>query len=64
MTGPEVIIVDAHAETIGCDGGGGALGHPLVYYNFGTKTEVVCGYCGRIHRKPTHVPPSESAVDA
>ncbi len=43
---PETIEVDAHAETVGCDGGG-ALGHPMVYYSFGTKTAVDCGYCGR-----------------
>lgn len=44
---PETIEVDTHAETVGCDGGGGALGHPMVYYSFGTNTAVDCGYCGR-----------------
>ena len=44
---PEIIDVDAHDETVGCDGGGGALGHPMVYYSFGTKDAVDCGYCGR-----------------
>jgi len=44
---PEIIEVDAHAESVGCDGGGGALGHPMVYYSFGTKDAVDCGYCGR-----------------
>ena len=43
---PETIEVDAHAETVGCDGGG-ALGHPMVYYSFGTTEAVDCGYCGR-----------------
>lgn len=49
---PEVIVVEAGQETVGCDGGGGALGHPMVYYTFGTQTEVVCGYCGRRFVKP------------
>ncbi len=44
---PEIIEVDAHTESVGCDGGGGALGHPMVYYSFGTKDAVDCGYCGR-----------------
>ena len=53
MKPPEIVTVDEHAETVGCDGGGGALGHPLVYYTFGTKTAVQCGYCGRQFRKPS-----------
>jgi uncharacterized Zn-finger protein len=30
-----------------CDGGGGALGHPLVYLTMGTRDDVECGYCDR-----------------
>ena len=44
---PEVILVDDDVETVGCDGGGGALGHPLTYYSFGMRDYVVCGYCDR-----------------
>ena len=44
---PETIVVEAGTERVECDGGGGALGHPVVYYSFGTKREIVCGYCGR-----------------
>lgn len=43
----EMIEIDDDTETVGCDGGGGALGHPMVYYNFGTLTQLDCGYCGR-----------------
>ncbi|MEM1192034.1 MAG: zinc-finger domain-containing protein [Pseudomonadota bacterium] len=43
-TGPETIFVDRHR--ISCDGGGGALGHPLVYYSL-EDGEAICGYCGR-----------------
>ncbi|MFZ4761798.1 MAG: zinc-finger domain-containing protein [Alphaproteobacteria bacterium] len=34
-------------EMISCDGGGGALGHPLVYYEFGNKNSITCNYCGK-----------------
>jgi len=47
MEPPEIIYVDEHEETIGCDGGGGAMGHPLVYYAFGERDHIDCGYCGR-----------------
>ncbi|WP_420871276.1 zinc-finger domain-containing protein [Marinicauda algicola] len=30
-----------------CDGGGGALGHPRVYYELGDEGFVECGYCDR-----------------
>ena len=55
---PEIIEVDAHTESVGCDGGGGALGHPMVYYSFGTNDAVVCGYCGRrfVKRRAAEAP--------
>ncbi len=34
-------------RSIGCDGGGGALGHPLVYLAIGSNGEVTCPYCSR-----------------
>jgi uncharacterized Zn-finger protein len=44
---PEIITVDAHADEVMCDGGLGALGHPIVYYSFDGKPKVICGYCDR-----------------
>ncbi len=44
---PETIIVENDANQISCDGGGGTLGHPLVYYSFDGKDCVDCGYCDR-----------------
>lgn len=41
----ETIFVDD--ATVGCDGGGGALGHPLVYLSLEGKGQVDCPYCGR-----------------
>ncbi len=32
--------------SVACDGGGGALGHPLVYLNLGEAGESECPYCG------------------
>jgi uncharacterized Zn-finger protein len=42
---PELIIVTS--RRVKCDGGGGALGHPVVYYDIGEKDYVECGYCDR-----------------
>ncbi len=33
--------------SVGCDGGGGALGHPLVYLAIGREGSVTCPYCSR-----------------
>ena len=45
MRTEETIIVQSHV--VGCDGGGGSLGHPLVFLNLGDEDEVVCPYCSR-----------------
>lgn len=42
---PEVIRVAS--RRVKCDGGGGALGHPVVFYDMGDETFVECGYCDR-----------------
>jgi uncharacterized Zn-finger protein len=47
MNPSEVVEVKADEETVGCDGGGGALGHPLIYLLFEGKDSVDCYYCGR-----------------
>ncbi len=44
---PETIPVESHR--VACDGGGGALGHPLVYLEMGGAGEVQCPYCGRLY---------------
>lgn len=41
---PEVIYVSTHR--VACNGGGGALGHPVVWYSL-EDGEAVCGYCDR-----------------
>ena len=42
---PETIIV--RSKRVACDGGGGPLGHPLVYMEMGEEDFVECGYCDR-----------------
>lgn len=44
---PEIITVESEADGVSCDGGGGALGHPIVWYTFDDKDAVECGYCDR-----------------
>lgn len=43
-TGSNTLLVEDHK--VSCNGGGGALGHPLVWYEFGAAGEAVCEYCG------------------
>lgn len=40
----EIVVA---AKRVACDGGGGALGHPLVYMDMGEDDFVECGYCDR-----------------
>ncbi len=44
---PEIILVDDAADEVVCDGGGGALGHPKVWYSFDSGPVAECGYCDR-----------------
>jgi uncharacterized Zn-finger protein len=44
---PETILVANDADQVSCDGGGGALGHPRVWYTFDKQDVVECGYCDR-----------------
>jgi uncharacterized Zn-finger protein len=54
MQPSEIIRVKAEDETVGCDGGGGPLGHPLVYLRFEGKPKVDCYYCSRRFAKPAY----------
>lgn len=48
---PEVIPVDNDTDEVSCDGGGGALGHPIVWYTLDRNDWVECGYCDRLFVK-------------
>lgn len=51
MIRPETILIDDDADEVSCDGGGGALGHPKVWYSFDGQDSVECGYCDRLFVK-------------
>ena len=42
---PEIVPVTS--ARVACDGGGGALGHPKVFYEIGADGFVDCLYCDR-----------------
>jgi uncharacterized Zn-finger protein len=44
---PETIDIAGDADEVCCDGGGGALGHPRVWYSFDGRKQVRCHYCDR-----------------
>jgi len=50
-THPEILLVSQDLHSVSCNGGGGALGHPKVWYTFDRQEEVVCGYCDRLFTK-------------
>ncbi len=60
MSEREIIEVEDTDATVGCDGGGGPLGHPLVYLRFEGKPHVDCYYCSR--RFVTKGQPAQSAA--
>ena len=43
-------IIETDSRNVACDGGGGALGHPLVYLTIGDGDEIMCPYCSRLFR--------------
>ena len=44
---PAPEIIEVTSRRVKCDGGGGALGHPVVFYDMGEESFVECGYCDR-----------------
>jgi uncharacterized Zn-finger protein len=44
---PPPEIIEVGTTPVGCDGGGGALGHPLIYIPLGADGAGECGYCDR-----------------
>ena len=61
---PEIFLVAKESDHVSCNGGGGALGHPKVYYTFHGQDEVTCGYCDRLftkHDQPDAKPYKDAA---
>jgi uncharacterized Zn-finger protein len=48
---PDIIKIADDVDSVSCDGGGGALGHPKVWYSFDGVRRVECGYCDRVFVK-------------
>lgn len=46
MNSPERVVVTT--KKVACDGGGGALGHPKVWYDMSEQDFVECKYCDRV----------------
>lgn len=61
MDAREILKIDADEEVAECDGGGGALGHPLIYLSFDGKTRVDCYYCGQRYAKPAYFSDTQQA---
>lgn len=43
---PEVVV--SPTRKVSCDGVGGALGHPRVWYDMADSDHVECKYCDRV----------------
>ena len=41
-------------NTVKCNGGGGALGHPAVYLTLEKSGKIVCPYCSRTYVRSAH----------
>lgn len=55
--------IEVKAATVGCDGGGGALGHPAVYLKIGDAGAVICPYCSRHYVLAAAVPDASVEMD-
>lgn len=45
---PDIVTVET--TVVGCDGGEGAMGHPLVFLKIADSRQAECPYCGRLFR--------------
>lgn len=43
----DLATVEVTSRLVACNGGGGALGHPLTYYEIGGDGVAVCNYCDK-----------------
>ena len=60
-------VVEIDGTRAICDGGGGALGHPILYIQLDTKNPnepVVCKYCGTRYIMKGHLNSKRSAAGA
>ena len=43
-------VVVVARKRVKCDGGGGALGHPVTWLDMGDDDFVICKYCDRVFK--------------
>ena len=43
--------IESKVKVICCSGGDEFSGHPAVYYNFDSKKQITCQYCGTVYFK-------------
>ena len=56
-------IITVETTTVGCDGGGGALGHPLVYLAIDKSGRVECPYCSRLFIYRPDAPEADDVME-
>ena len=47
----DLAVIPTTQQRVSCNGGSGALGHPLVWLTLGIDGKVVCPYCSRTYVK-------------
>lgn len=47
-------VAMVQSKRVSCNGGGGALGHPLVWMDMGDEDYVICKYCDRVFKLDPH----------
>ena len=58
---PQFEVIEVDQKRVGCDGGGGSLGHPRVWLNLGEDNRVACTYCSRLYvMRGTNIDPDAS----
>ena len=50
-------VVMVSSKRVSCNGGGGALGHPLVYMDMGDEDYVICKYCDKVFKLDPNAAP-------
>lgn len=49
-------VVLVQSTRVKCDGGGGALGHPVTWLDMGDDNFVICKYCDRVFKLDPKAP--------
>ena len=59
----EITPVRVDTHSVACDGGGGALGHPLVYLAIDKSGRVECPYCSRLFIYRPDAPEADDVME-